>query len=79
MACTLVNCTNCYEKKDIIPELVQLAKFSKQHVPEQHPKVRHEEKETTLLSDSRPQHLIVRANTVMLHTYTQYASLVFSG
>ncbi|XP_061842491.1 protein unc-45 homolog B isoform X1 [Nerophis lumbriciformis] len=38
VACTLVNCTNTYEKKDIIPELVQLAKFSKQHVPEQHPK-----------------------------------------
>ncbi|KAM4576600.1 protein unc-45 homolog B-like isoform 2-T2 [Odontesthes bonariensis] len=38
VACTLVNCTNCYEKKEIIPELVQLAKFSKQHVPEQHPK-----------------------------------------
>uniref|UniRef100_A0A8D0DBK2 Unc-45 myosin chaperone B n=1 Tax=Sander lucioperca TaxID=283035 RepID=A0A8D0DBK2_SANLU len=27
-----------YEKKEIMPELVQLAKFSKQHVPEQHPK-----------------------------------------
>lgn len=40
VACTLVNCTNSYEKKDIMPELVQLAKFSKQHVPEQHPKVR---------------------------------------
>ncbi|XP_012684137.1 protein unc-45 homolog B [Clupea harengus] len=38
VACTLVNCTNSYEKKDILPELVQLAKFSKQHVPEQHPK-----------------------------------------
>ncbi|TNN50005.1 Protein unc-45 B [Liparis tanakae] len=38
VACTLVNCTNCYEKKDVLPELVQLAKFSKQHVPEQHPK-----------------------------------------
>ncbi|XP_047448646.1 protein unc-45 homolog B isoform X1 [Mugil cephalus] len=38
VACILVNCTNCYEKKEIIPELVQLAKFSKQHVPEQHPK-----------------------------------------
>uniref|UniRef100_W5KUT4 Protein unc-45 homolog B n=1 Tax=Astyanax mexicanus TaxID=7994 RepID=W5KUT4_ASTMX len=25
-------------KKEIIPEMVQLAKFSKQHVPEQHPK-----------------------------------------
>lgn len=38
VAATLVNCTNCYDKKEIIPELVQLAKFSKQHVPEQHPK-----------------------------------------
>ncbi|XP_070689613.1 protein unc-45 homolog B [Pempheris klunzingeri] len=38
VACTLVNCINCYDKKEIIPELVQLAKFSKQHVPEQHPK-----------------------------------------
>lgn len=38
VAATLVNCTNCYDKKDILPELVQLAKFSKQHVPEQHPK-----------------------------------------
>ncbi|XP_039614737.1 protein unc-45 homolog B isoform X1 [Polypterus senegalus] len=38
VASTLVNCTNSYEKKEIIPELVQLAKFSKQHVPEQHPK-----------------------------------------
>uniref|UniRef100_G3P6H7 Protein unc-45 homolog B n=1 Tax=Gasterosteus aculeatus aculeatus TaxID=481459 RepID=G3P6H7_GASAC len=38
VACTLVNCSNCYEKKEFLPELVQLAKFSKQHVPEQHPK-----------------------------------------
>ncbi|KAM6965317.1 protein unc-45 homolog B [Aplochiton taeniatus] len=38
VAATLVNCTNSYDKKEIIPELVQLAKFSKQHVPEQHPK-----------------------------------------
>ncbi|KAG1972085.1 protein unc-45 homolog B [Pimephales promelas] len=38
VTCTLVNCTNSYEKKDILPEMVQLAKFSKQHVPEQHPK-----------------------------------------
>ncbi|CAK6970511.1 protein unc-45 homolog B [Scomber scombrus] len=38
VACTLVNCTNSYDKKEIIPELIQLAKFSKQHVPEQHPK-----------------------------------------
>ncbi|XP_053563401.1 protein unc-45 homolog B [Bombina bombina] len=38
VATTLVNCTNSYDVKEVLPELVQLAKFSKQHVPEQHPK-----------------------------------------
>lgn len=33
---TLVNLTNSYEKQEILPELVELAKFSKQHVPEEH-------------------------------------------
>uniref|UniRef100_T1JCZ1 Protein unc-45 homolog B n=1 Tax=Strigamia maritima TaxID=126957 RepID=T1JCZ1_STRMM len=33
---TFVNLTNCYDKQEIIPELIQLAKFSKQHVPEEH-------------------------------------------
>jgi hypothetical protein len=39
VANTLVNCTNSYDVKEVVPELVQLAKFSKQHVPEEHPKV----------------------------------------
>ncbi|XP_059936682.1 protein unc-45 homolog B isoform X1 [Mesoplodon densirostris] len=38
VATTLVNCTNSYDVNEVIPELVQLAKFSKQHVPEEHPK-----------------------------------------
>ncbi|NXP73124.1 UN45B protein, partial [Ramphastos sulfuratus] len=38
VASTLVNCTNSYDTKELVPELVQLAKFSKQHVPEEHPK-----------------------------------------
>ncbi|KAF6098052.1 unc-45 myosin chaperone B [Phyllostomus discolor] len=38
VATTLVNCTNSYDVKEVVPELVQLAKFSKQHVPEEHPK-----------------------------------------
>ncbi|KAM6164436.1 protein unc-45 homolog B isoform 1-T1 [Rhynchocyon petersi] len=38
VATTLVNCTNSYDVQEVIPELVQLAKFSKQHVPEEHPK-----------------------------------------
>lgn len=31
-----VNLTNSYEKKEAIPELKELAKFAKQHVPEEH-------------------------------------------
>lgn len=47
-----MNCTNSYDKKEIIPELVQLAQFSKQHVPQQHPKVRAaEETQTTYLQE----------------------------
>uniref|UniRef100_A0A8C9MU96 Protein unc-45 homolog B n=1 Tax=Serinus canaria TaxID=9135 RepID=A0A8C9MU96_SERCA len=38
VASALVNCTNSYDTKELVPELVQLAKFSKQHVPEEHPK-----------------------------------------
>ncbi|XP_053130637.1 protein unc-45 homolog B isoform X2 [Hemicordylus capensis] len=38
VASILVNCTNSYDVKELVPELVQLAKFSKQHVPEEQPK-----------------------------------------
>ncbi|XP_069778170.1 protein unc-45 homolog B isoform X2 [Narcine bancroftii] len=38
VATVLVNCTNSYDVKEKIPELVELAKLSKQHVPEDHPK-----------------------------------------
>ncbi|CAN0394828.1 protein unc-45 homolog B [Lampetra fluviatilis] len=34
----LVNCTNSYNTKERVPELVQLAKYTKQHIPEDHPK-----------------------------------------
>ena len=33
---TLVNLCNAYEKQEIIPEMVELAKFAKQHIPEEH-------------------------------------------
>lgn len=33
---TLVNLANAYEKQEVIPEMVELAKFSKHHVPEEH-------------------------------------------
>jgi len=36
---TLVNCTNSYEVEKPDPQMVELAKYAKQHVPEEHPKV----------------------------------------
>lgn len=38
---TLVNCTNSYDVEKPDPQLVELAKYAKQHVPEEHPKVCH--------------------------------------
>uniref|UniRef100_A0A1A9X234 Protein unc-45 homolog B n=1 Tax=Glossina brevipalpis TaxID=37001 RepID=A0A1A9X234_9MUSC len=33
---TFVNLCNAYEKQEILPEMLELAKFAKQHVPEEH-------------------------------------------
>jgi hypothetical protein len=33
---TLVNLTNSYDKQEIDPEMIELAKFAKQHIPEEH-------------------------------------------
>uniref|UniRef100_A0A8C9SPY6 Unc-45 myosin chaperone A n=1 Tax=Scleropages formosus TaxID=113540 RepID=A0A8C9SPY6_SCLFO len=35
---TLVNCTNSYDVEKPEPQMVELAKYAKQHVPEEHPK-----------------------------------------
>lgn len=37
---TLVNCTNSYDVEKPDPQMVELAKYAKQHVPEEHPKVK---------------------------------------
>lgn len=34
---TLCNLTNSYDKQEVIPEMLELAKFAKQHIPEEHP------------------------------------------
>lgn len=31
-----MNLCNAYDKQEIIPEMLELAKFAKRHVPEQH-------------------------------------------
>ena len=33
---TLVNITNSYDKQEIDPQMVELAKFAKHHIPEEH-------------------------------------------
>ncbi|GBP70060.1 Protein unc-45 homolog B [Eumeta japonica] len=33
---TLVNLCNAYDKQEILPEMLELAKFAKHHIPEQH-------------------------------------------
>lgn len=33
---TLVNLVNAYEKQEVMPEMVELAKFAKHHIPEDH-------------------------------------------
>uniref|UniRef100_H3B8Z5 Unc-45 myosin chaperone A n=1 Tax=Latimeria chalumnae TaxID=7897 RepID=H3B8Z5_LATCH len=38
VASTLVNCTNSYDKEELDPQMVELAKYAKQHIPEEHPK-----------------------------------------
>ncbi|CAL8359888.1 unnamed protein product [Lota lota] len=35
---TLVNCTNSYDVEKPDPQMLELAKYAKQHVPEEHPK-----------------------------------------
>ncbi|XP_043934207.1 protein unc-45 homolog A isoform X2 [Protopterus annectens] len=38
VASALVNCTNSYDKEELDPQMVELAKYAKQHIPEEHPK-----------------------------------------
>ncbi|XP_048646189.1 protein unc-45 homolog A isoform X2 [Marmota marmota marmota] len=38
VASALVNCTNSYDYEEPDPKMVELAKYAKQHLPEQHPK-----------------------------------------
>ena len=42
MVTTFVNLTNSYDKQEVLPEMRELAKFAKQHIPEEHVKDRPE-------------------------------------
>ncbi|KFQ57628.1 Protein unc-45 A, partial [Pelecanus crispus] len=39
VASPLVNCTNSYDHEEPDPQMLELAKYAKQHIPEQHPKL----------------------------------------
>nr|XP_056721745.1 protein unc-45 homolog A [Euleptes europaea] len=34
----MVNCTSSYDQEELDPQMVELAKYAKQHIPEKHPK-----------------------------------------
>ncbi|XP_053320357.1 protein unc-45 homolog A [Spea bombifrons] len=53
VASTLVNCTNSYDREQIDPQMLELAKYAKQHIPEEHPKDKKE------FVESRVQKLLV--------------------
>ena len=36
----LVNLTNSYDKQEVSAEMMELAKFAKQHIPQEHVKVK---------------------------------------
>ncbi|XP_054858695.1 protein unc-45 homolog A isoform X1 [Eublepharis macularius] len=38
VASSMVNCTSSYDQEELDPQMVELAKYAKQHVPEKHPK-----------------------------------------
>ncbi|XP_029430730.1 protein unc-45 homolog A isoform X2 [Rhinatrema bivittatum] len=38
VASTLVNCTNSYDRAELDPQMLKLAKYANQHIPEEHPK-----------------------------------------
>ncbi|XP_048337994.1 protein unc-45 homolog A isoform X2 [Sphaerodactylus townsendi] len=38
VASAMVNCTCSYDQEELDPQMVELAKYAKQHVPEKHPK-----------------------------------------
>ncbi len=40
VASVFVNLTNSYDVEKLEPEMVKLAQYAKQHIPEPHPKVR---------------------------------------
>ncbi|KAK3087864.1 hypothetical protein FSP39_011661 [Pinctada imbricata] len=74
-----VNLTNSYEKPDIMPEMVELAKYAKQHVPEEHPKDKPDFVKARLkkLSEAGVGHALVPISTTDSKNTRELLSRVF--
>lgn len=78
---TLVNLTNSYEKQEIIPELKELAKFAKQHVPEEHAldAKEHVDKRTKILAESGVTVALVALSTTESKNSREMIARVFNA
>uniref|UniRef100_A0A668RS95 UNC-45/Cro1/She4 central domain-containing protein n=1 Tax=Oreochromis aureus TaxID=47969 RepID=A0A668RS95_OREAU len=71
---TLVNCTNSYDVEKPDPQMVELAKYAKQHVPEEHPKAL-----IPLASDNTDAGKIKAAQALAKITITSNPEIAFPG
>ena len=78
---TFVNLTNSYEKQEVIPEMIELAKFAKQHVPEDHLKDSQEfvEKRCRLLCELQVVTALVALTKSQSKTSREMISRVFNA
>lgn len=78
---TLVNLTNSYEKQEVLPELKELAKFAKQHVPEEHEldAKEHVEKRIKLLAESGVTVALVALSTTESRNSREMIARVFNA
>ncbi|EEC07974.1 heat shock protein 70 (HSP70)-interacting protein, putative, partial [Ixodes scapularis] len=81
VATTLVNLTNSYEKQEVLPELKELAKFAKQHVPEEHEldAKEHVEKRIKLLAESGVTVALVALSTTESRNSREMIARVFNA
>ncbi|XP_028967404.1 protein unc-45 homolog B [Galendromus occidentalis] len=78
---TLCNLTNSYEKQEVIPEMIELAKFAKQHIPEEHPldAKEHVENRTRILAENGVTHALVALSTTDSKNSREIISRIFNA
>lgn len=78
---TLVNLTNSYDKQEILPEMIELAKFSKQHIPEDHPKdeKKYIDKRCKILAENGVTHALVALSKTESDTSKELIGRIFNA